>query len=158
MLSQYCSLLDVVEKISLTCNFVWEICCIMILCWSVFWLYFSSRYFHWKLNLCVILLILIFMVPFYIGYFVVSNIRLCEYLVCGRGAANLRPGIQMGNNFGYCPCTSLLALVLFWLNTFSLELYALSWTIHWTVRKCFTWPQQMLLFFMGFNRKLSTLE
>ncbi|XP_059576594.1 Golgi pH regulator B isoform X2 [Alligator mississippiensis] len=36
----------------------------------------SSRYFHWKLNLCVILLLLVFMVPFYIGYFVVSNIRL----------------------------------------------------------------------------------
>lgn len=39
----------------------------------------SSRYFHWKLNLYVILLVLIFVVPFYIGYFVVSNIRLCEY-------------------------------------------------------------------------------
>ncbi|KAB1260371.1 Golgi pH regulator [Camelus dromedarius] len=38
--------------------------------------YFSSRYFHWKMNLCVILLILVFMVPFYIGYFIVSNIRL----------------------------------------------------------------------------------
>ncbi|XP_053448136.1 Golgi pH regulator A isoform X3 [Nycticebus coucang] len=36
----------------------------------------SSRYFHWKMNLCIILLILVFMVPFYIGYFVVSNIRL----------------------------------------------------------------------------------
>ncbi|XP_034498874.1 Golgi pH regulator isoform X9 [Ailuropoda melanoleuca] len=36
----------------------------------------SSRYFHWKMNLCVILLILVFMVPFYIGYFIVSNIRL----------------------------------------------------------------------------------
>uniref|UniRef100_A0A8C6N067 G protein-coupled receptor 89 n=1 Tax=Mus spicilegus TaxID=10103 RepID=A0A8C6N067_MUSSI len=36
----------------------------------------SSRYFHWKLNLCVILLILVFMVPFYIGYFIVSNIQL----------------------------------------------------------------------------------
>uniref|UniRef100_A0A2K6GQF9 Abscisic acid G-protein coupled receptor-like domain-containing protein n=1 Tax=Propithecus coquereli TaxID=379532 RepID=A0A2K6GQF9_PROCO len=36
----------------------------------------SSRYFHWKMNLCVILLILVFMVPFYIGYFVVSNIQL----------------------------------------------------------------------------------
>uniref|UniRef100_A0A7M4F0B4 G protein-coupled receptor 89B n=1 Tax=Crocodylus porosus TaxID=8502 RepID=A0A7M4F0B4_CROPO len=36
----------------------------------------SSRYFHWKLNLYVILLLLVFMVPFYIGYFVVSNIRL----------------------------------------------------------------------------------
>uniref|UniRef100_A0A3Q3XIR6 Uncharacterized protein n=1 Tax=Mola mola TaxID=94237 RepID=A0A3Q3XIR6_MOLML len=36
----------------------------------------SSRYFHWKLNLYVILLVLIFVVPFYIGYFVVSNIRL----------------------------------------------------------------------------------
>uniref|UniRef100_A0A8D0H2Q3 Golgi pH regulator n=1 Tax=Sphenodon punctatus TaxID=8508 RepID=A0A8D0H2Q3_SPHPU len=36
----------------------------------------SSRYFHWKLNLCVILLVLVFMVPFYIGYFVLSNIRL----------------------------------------------------------------------------------
>lgn len=39
----------------------------------------SSRYFHWKLNLYVILLVLIFVVPFYIGYFVVSNIRLCKY-------------------------------------------------------------------------------
>ncbi|XDV30838.1 hypothetical protein PO909_033675 [Leuciscus waleckii] len=37
----------------------------------------TSRYFHWKLNLYVILLVLIFVVPFYIGYFVVSNIRLC---------------------------------------------------------------------------------
>ncbi|XP_035135990.3 Golgi pH regulator A isoform X2 [Callithrix jacchus] len=36
----------------------------------------SSRYFHWKMNLCVILLILVFMVPFYIGYFIVSNIQL----------------------------------------------------------------------------------
>ncbi|KAM7130763.1 LOW QUALITY PROTEIN: Golgi pH regulator B [Ciconia maguari] len=36
----------------------------------------SSRYFHWKLNLASFLLILVFMVPFYIGYFVVSNIRL----------------------------------------------------------------------------------
>ncbi|GAB1287890.1 Golgi pH regulator [Apodemus speciosus] len=33
----------------------------------------SSRYFHWKLNLCVILLILVFMVPFYIGYFIVMH-------------------------------------------------------------------------------------
>uniref|UniRef100_A0A673KLU9 Golgi pH regulator-like n=1 Tax=Sinocyclocheilus rhinocerous TaxID=307959 RepID=A0A673KLU9_9TELE len=38
----------------------------------------TSRYFHWKLNLYVILLVLIFVVPFYIGYFVVSNIRLCK--------------------------------------------------------------------------------
>ena len=45
---------------------------------------FSSRYFHWKLNLCVILLILVFMVPFYIGYFIVSNIQLCEYCVFSR--------------------------------------------------------------------------
>ncbi|XP_012585626.1 PREDICTED: Golgi pH regulator isoform X3 [Condylura cristata] len=36
----------------------------------------SSRYFHWKMNLCVILLVLVFMVPFYIGYFIVSNIQL----------------------------------------------------------------------------------
>ncbi|KAG8517582.1 Golgi pH regulator, partial [Galemys pyrenaicus] len=36
----------------------------------------SSRYFHWKMNLCVILLILVFLVPFYIGYFIVSNIQL----------------------------------------------------------------------------------
>lgn len=42
---------------------------------------FSSRYFHWKVNLCVILLVLVFTVPFYIGYFIVSNIRLREY--CG---------------------------------------------------------------------------
>lgn len=45
------------------------------------------------------MLILVFMVPFYIGYFVVSNIRLCEYLVCGSGAANLRLCIQMRNDF-----------------------------------------------------------
>ncbi|XP_062904437.1 Golgi pH regulator isoform X2 [Mobula hypostoma] len=38
----------------------------------------SSRYFHWKLNLYVILVALIFIVPFYIGYFVVSNIRLLQ--------------------------------------------------------------------------------
>ncbi|XP_032833024.1 Golgi pH regulator isoform X1 [Petromyzon marinus] len=36
----------------------------------------SSRYFHWKLDLYVILIVLIFVVPFYIGFFVVSNIRL----------------------------------------------------------------------------------
>nr|XP_033797893.1 Golgi pH regulator B isoform X1 [Geotrypetes seraphini] len=36
----------------------------------------SSRYFHWKLNLCVILLVLVFVVPFYIGYFIISNIQL----------------------------------------------------------------------------------
>uniref|UniRef100_A0A2I3H6X8 Abscisic acid G-protein coupled receptor-like domain-containing protein n=1 Tax=Nomascus leucogenys TaxID=61853 RepID=A0A2I3H6X8_NOMLE len=36
----------------------------------------SSRYFHWKMNLGVILLILVFMVRFYTGYFIVSNIRL----------------------------------------------------------------------------------
>ncbi|XP_055492618.1 Golgi pH regulator isoform X1 [Leucoraja erinacea] len=38
----------------------------------------SSRYFHWKLNLYVTLVALIFIVPFYIGYFVVSNIRLLQ--------------------------------------------------------------------------------
>ncbi|KAM9485382.1 Golgi pH regulator-like [Salvelinus alpinus] len=38
----------------------------------------NSRYFHWKFNLYVILLVLIFVVPFYIGYFVVSNIRLLQ--------------------------------------------------------------------------------
>uniref|UniRef100_A0A2K6U1A0 Abscisic acid G-protein coupled receptor-like domain-containing protein n=1 Tax=Saimiri boliviensis boliviensis TaxID=39432 RepID=A0A2K6U1A0_SAIBB len=43
---------------------------------TIFDIYFSSRYFHWKMNLCVILLILVFMVPFYIGYFIVSNIQL----------------------------------------------------------------------------------
>ncbi|XP_069863658.1 Golgi pH regulator A isoform X2 [Dipodomys merriami] len=37
----------------------------------------SSRYFHWKMNLCIILIILVFLVPFYIGYFIVSNIWLC---------------------------------------------------------------------------------
>uniref|UniRef100_A0A3P8XI06 Golgi pH regulator n=1 Tax=Esox lucius TaxID=8010 RepID=A0A3P8XI06_ESOLU len=38
----------------------------------------SSRYFHWKFNLYVILLVLIFVVPFYIGYYTVSNIRLLQ--------------------------------------------------------------------------------
>jgi len=47
----------------------------MITCWLF---PNRSRYFHWKLNLYVILLVLIFVVPFYIGYFVVSNIRLCK--------------------------------------------------------------------------------
>uniref|UniRef100_A0A8C6RMU4 G protein-coupled receptor 89 n=1 Tax=Nannospalax galili TaxID=1026970 RepID=A0A8C6RMU4_NANGA len=36
----------------------------------------SSRYFHWKMNLYIILFILVFMVPFYIGYFIMSNIQL----------------------------------------------------------------------------------
>ncbi|GCB69053.1 hypothetical protein scyTo_0015276 [Scyliorhinus torazame] len=38
----------------------------------------DSRYFHWKLNLYITLVALIFIVPFYIGYFVVSNIRLLQ--------------------------------------------------------------------------------
>lgn len=39
----------------------------------------SSHYFHWKMTLCVILLILVFLVPSYIGCFTVSNVRLlCE--------------------------------------------------------------------------------
>ena len=56
-----------------------ESCCPLPLLVMFFDMCFSSRYFHWKMNLCVILLILVFMVPFYIGYFIVSNIRLCEY-------------------------------------------------------------------------------
>ncbi|KAL4229367.1 Golgi pH regulator A [Mactra antiquata] len=36
----------------------------------------SSRYFHWKLQLFVILFLLIVILPAYIGFFVISNIRL----------------------------------------------------------------------------------
>ncbi|KAK3107617.1 hypothetical protein FSP39_018367 [Pinctada imbricata] len=36
----------------------------------------SSRYFHWKLGLYSILFVLIAVLPFYIGYFIIGNIRL----------------------------------------------------------------------------------
>ncbi|KAG8450118.1 hypothetical protein GDO86_002662, partial [Hymenochirus boettgeri] len=36
----------------------------------------SSRYFYWKVNLIAILLVLVFVVPFYIGHLVVSNMHL----------------------------------------------------------------------------------
>lgn len=36
----------------------------------------SSRYFHWKLELFIILFLLIVVLPFYIAYFIISNIRL----------------------------------------------------------------------------------
>ncbi|KAK2140765.1 hypothetical protein NP493_5574g00002 [Ridgeia piscesae] len=36
----------------------------------------SSRYFHWKLGLYAILFVLVVVLPFYIAYFTVSNIKL----------------------------------------------------------------------------------
>ncbi|XP_078493815.1 Golgi pH regulator [Ciona intestinalis] len=38
----------------------------------------SSRFFHWKLNLYSMLFVVVFLVPFCIAYFVVSNIRLLQ--------------------------------------------------------------------------------
>lgn len=36
----------------------------------------SSRYFHWKLNLYVMLFVVVFVLPFCIGYFVISNVAI----------------------------------------------------------------------------------
>ena len=98
MLGQYYPMFDITERIAFGHDFLFEICCDVV-CLPVFYLSFSSRYFNWKLNLCVILLILVFMVPFYIGYFVVSNIRLCEYLAYGIGPTNLRLQIPVRTLF-----------------------------------------------------------
>ncbi|KAI8507238.1 PREDICTED: Golgi pH regulator-like [Branchiostoma belcheri] len=38
----------------------------------------SSRYFHWKLDLYAMLFSLIFLLPFYIAYFIVSNLRFVQ--------------------------------------------------------------------------------
>ena len=38
----------------------------------------SSRLFHWRLNLFVMLIILIFIIPFYASYKIVSSVRLGE--------------------------------------------------------------------------------
>lgn len=40
--------------------------------------FFSSRLFHWRLNLFVMLIVLIFIIPFYSSYKIVSSIRLGE--------------------------------------------------------------------------------
>lgn len=42
---------------------------------------FSSRYFHWNLGLYLMLFMVIVLIPFYIGYFVLSNIHIGK-LVC----------------------------------------------------------------------------
>lgn len=36
----------------------------------------SSRYFHWNLDLYLMLIMVIVVIPFYIGYFIISNIRI----------------------------------------------------------------------------------
>lgn len=36
----------------------------------------SSRYFHWKLGLTLLLIMVIALIPFYIAYSIISNIRL----------------------------------------------------------------------------------
>lgn len=38
----------------------------------------SSRYFHWKLGLYSMLFMLIFLLPFYMGYFIISNLRFVQ--------------------------------------------------------------------------------
>ena len=45
---------------------------------SVCLYFFSSRLFHWRLNLFVMLIVLIFIIPFYSSYKIVSSIRLGE--------------------------------------------------------------------------------
>ncbi len=39
----------------------------------------SSRFFHWKLELYVMLFMIILVLPFYIAYFIVSNISFCKF-------------------------------------------------------------------------------
>ena len=41
-------------------------------------IFVSSRYFHWKLQLYIMLFTEIVVLPFYIAYFLVINIRFCE--------------------------------------------------------------------------------
>lgn len=36
----------------------------------------SSRYFHWRLGLTLLLIMVIALIPFYIGYSCISNIRI----------------------------------------------------------------------------------
>lgn len=43
----------------------------------------SSRYLHWKLGLYAILFMLIVLLPFYIGYLIISNTRFGEYAFPG---------------------------------------------------------------------------
>jgi len=38
----------------------------------------NSRFFHWKLNLYIMLFVVVFLVPFCIAYFVVGNVRLLQ--------------------------------------------------------------------------------
>lgn len=157
MLGQYYPMFDITERIAFGHDFLFEICCDVV-CLPVFYLSFSSRYFHWKLNLCVILLILVFMVPFYIGYFVVSNIRLCEYLAYGIGPTNLRLQIPVRTLFflrGWCvghyPCIFFLPLALSWLDKFCLGLNAWVITVHWKV--VFHLAPHSVAFLSGFQQR-----
>ena len=48
---------------------------------EIFFYIFSSRYFHWKLQLYVTLFVLIVLLPAYIAFFVLSNVRFGKWLV-----------------------------------------------------------------------------
>ncbi len=41
---------------------------------------FSSRYFHWQLNLYCMLITVIFIIPFYVAHLMVDNIRIGQFL------------------------------------------------------------------------------
>ncbi|XP_008479018.1 Golgi pH regulator-like, partial [Diaphorina citri] len=43
----------------------------------------SSRYFHWNIVLYCMLFMVIVLIPFYIGYFIVTNIRFVSFLLVG---------------------------------------------------------------------------
>lgn len=43
--------------------------------------YFSSRYFHWNFGLYSLLFMVIALIPFYIAYFCISNIRFGKFLL-----------------------------------------------------------------------------
>ena len=41
---------------------------------------YSLRYFHWQLNLYMILMLLIFLLPLYTSHQLVSTVRLCKFI------------------------------------------------------------------------------
>lgn len=53
----------------------WNMLCLIHVCTKQINFVCSSRYFHWNLVLYMMLFMVIVLIPFYIGYFIVSNIR-----------------------------------------------------------------------------------
>ena len=52
---------------------------------------YSLRYFHWQLNLYMILVLLIFFVPLYTSHQLVMTIRLCEFFCCSSVCCPISP-------------------------------------------------------------------